>query len=79
MSLEVISIDEFFASMSEEERTSYERAKKAEEPKVLGKIEIEERENSRVICYHRWVDHPTNYGVLICNKCGRENYNAFSS
>lgn len=29
-------------------------------------------------CRHRWTDHPTNYGVLVCNKCGKENYNTFS-
>lgn len=74
MSNEIVPIDEFFASMSEEERKSY-----ANGPKVLGKVEIVERENPRDICYHRWTDHPTNYGVLICNKCGMENYNAFSS
>lgn len=77
----IVTIDEFFASMSEEERAAYEKASKEDGPKVVGKIDPSlldsvNRDPHRN-CYHRWTEHPSNYGVMICSECGKENYNSF--
>ena len=62
----IVSIDQFFEDMTPEERESY-----ANGPKVLGKVEIVERENPRAICYHNPQEDAWEDGMYQCNKCGR--------